>query len=72
MKKTIGVFEESKFSMAEIADAFGVKPYFEGGISYGVLKLDIPFNGAVIKFRDGDDEKDHSIEKVYSEKNNWR
>jgi len=61
----MSVFDDTKFSMAEIGQAFGVKPYFEGGISYGVLKLDIPIKIGdqvkIIQFRQGDDPEDHSV-----------
>lgn len=60
----MNVYQQAKFSMEEIAKAFGVKPYFEGGESYGVLKLDVPFNGRIVRFRYGDDEEDREIYTV--------
>ena len=70
----MSVFDGAKFSMAEIGRAFGVKPYFEGGISYGVLKLDIPIKVGdqekIIQFRQGDDLEDHFVGVAVDKKQN--
>lgn len=56
------VFHGVKFSMAEIAKAVNIEPLTDGGISYGVLKLQIPLNnGTILEFRQGDDDSDHEI-----------
>ena len=54
--------KDIKFSLYEIALATGTIPYFGGGISYGVVKLDIPLaDGKVLSFRQGDEDIDHEV-----------
>lgn len=63
------VFHGVKFSMAEIAKAVNVELLADGGISYGVLKLQIPLNnGTILEFRQGDDEYDHEVSILPNQK----
>lgn len=56
------VFHSAKFSIAKIAEALHIEPFTDGGISYGVLKLNIPLNnGTYLEFRDGDDIDDNEV-----------
>lgn len=65
MYKHAPVHDDCKFSMTDIAKAFNVNPIFQRGISYGVLKLQIPLNnGTFVEFRQGDDETDNEV-KIY-------
>ena len=51
-----------KFNLYEIALATHTIPRTECGISYGVIKLDIPLaDGKILSFRQGDDEEDHEV-----------
>ena len=51
-----------KFDLHEIALATGTVPRTECGISYGVIKLDIPLaDGKVLSFRQGDEDTDHEV-----------
>jgi len=54
--------KEVKFDLYEIALATNTVPRTESGISYGVIKLDIPLaDGRILSFRQGDDEADHEV-----------
>jgi len=58
----MALHDHIKFNLAEISSATGIPIRTELGISYGVLKLDIPLaNGGVLCFREGDDDNDHEV-----------
>ena len=56
---------EAEFSLREISEAAQIPTKTLCGTSYGAVVLDIPLpDGKCLRFRQGDDESDHSVSIV--------